>query len=136
MTSYVKLYLPTGLKGKVDTECQGTEYGEFLSFQERKVKDLQDQRGIYANQSLMYEEYLKQLKIKRCCPLCDRGFENSDAKKLEDKLILEIKKSPQSLQNCEKELRREQMRYDALQQLKPITEQIKEIETEKLPRMM
>ena len=107
-----------------------------LCLQERKVKSLQDQRGIYANQSLMYEEYIKLLKKKSCCPLCDRGFQNSsEEKKLEQKLQAEIKKSPQALQDCEKELRREQARYDTLQQLKPLTEQIKEIENNKLPQM-
>jgi DNA repair exonuclease SbcCD ATPase subunit len=98
------------------------------------MKSLQDQRGIYANQSLVYETYLKLLKKKSCCPLCDREFKNnSDEKKLEQKLYMEIKKSPQCLKDCEKELKEEQNRYDILQQLKPVTEHVKILESEELP---
>lgn len=117
-------------------ECQGNDYDEMLSLQERKVKSLNDQRGIYASQSSMYEEYLKILKKKSCCPLCDRGFQNSsEEKSLEQKLYSEIKKSPQALKDCEKELKQEQNRYDALQQLKPVTDQIRDIENNKLPKL-
>ncbi|OXU24483.1 hypothetical protein TSAR_014049 [Trichomalopsis sarcophagae] len=123
-------------KAKVAFECQENDYDEMLALQERKVKALNDQRGIYASQSSMYEEYLKILKKKSCCPLCDRGFQNSsEENSLEQKLHSEIRKSPQALKNCEKELKQEQARYDALQQLKPVRDQIREIENNKLPKL-
>lgn len=106
-----------------------------MLLQEKKVKHLQDQRGIYANQNLMYEDYLKILRKKSCCPLCDRGFENSsETNKLEKKLLMEIENSPQCLIDCEKELKIEQTRYDKLQQLKSENKMIKNIENE-LPIM-
>ncbi|XP_014216557.1 DNA repair protein RAD50 [Copidosoma floridanum] len=124
-----------GYREKVYSQCQGGDYNEVLLLQERKVKHLQDQRGIYANQSLMYDEFLKVLKKKSCCPLCERGFQSSsETKKLEQKLSSEIEKSPQCLKDCEKKLKSEQTRYDALQQLKPVNRMIKEIET-KLPAL-
>ena len=84
----------------------------------------------------MYEEFIKKLKKKSCCPLCERGFaDGSEEKQLEQKLYAEIKKSPQSLKECEVELKKEQARYDSLQQLKPITEQIKDMETAKIPKL-
>ncbi|XP_001600265.2 DNA repair protein RAD50 [Nasonia vitripennis] len=123
-------------KEKVAFECQENDYDEMLALQERKVKALNDQRGIYASQSSMYEEYLKILKKKSCCPLCDRGFHNSsEENSLEQKLHSEIRKSPQALKDCEKELKQEQARYDALQQLKPVRDQIREIENNKLPKL-
>ncbi|XP_011499172.1 PREDICTED: DNA repair protein RAD50 [Ceratosolen solmsi marchali] len=123
-------------KEKIFSKCQNNDYNESLLLQEKKLKSLQDQRGIYTNQSLLYDTYLKLLKKKSCCPLCDREFKNnSEEKKLEQKLYLEIKKNPQCLKDCEKELKEEQTRYDVLQQLKPITENIIELENEKLPHI-
>ncbi|KAJ8687829.1 hypothetical protein QAD02_023623 [Eretmocerus hayati] len=123
-------------KDKINSECHGKDYNELLLLQERKVKSLQDQRGIYANQSLMYEEYLKFLSKKPCCPLCERNFDDaSEREKLKQKLNAEIKTSPLSLQKCETELKQEQLRRDTLQQLKPIMEQIIEIEDKKLTKM-
>ncbi|KAL7302008.1 hypothetical protein TKK_0005245 [Trichogramma kaykai] len=120
---------------KVSVKCDGQDYEEILLLQERKVKSLQDQRGIYANQKLMYEEFLKKMKKKTCCPLCDRGLGSAEEKQLEQKMLAEIKKSPQSLKQCEAELKQEQAHYDALQQLKPVTEEINKMQRIKIPQM-
>lgn len=123
-------------RAKVEAKCQNKDYGDMLALQERKVKSLQDQKGVYANQTLIYEEFIKQLKKKSCCPLCDRDFaESAEEKELEEKLRSEIRRNPEKLKDCERELKIEQTRYDALQQLKPVTERITELENVKLPKL-
>lgn len=84
----------------------------------------------------MYTEFINQLKKKSCCPLCDRKFGNStEVKQLEQKLFSEIETSPQNLEDCEKKLKTEQKRYDVLQQLKPVIEQISKIQKDELPKL-
>ncbi|XP_076766365.1 DNA repair protein rad50 isoform X2 [Xylocopa sonorina] len=117
-------------KHKISSICNYKEFDEVLLLQSKKVKDLQDKRGIYAHQGAAYKEYMKQLKdTNPCCPLCRRGFEKHDTlvdllKELEN----EMTNHPSRLKECEKELKMQQEKYDKMLQLNPVIEKIKQFE--------
>ncbi|XP_011638755.1 DNA repair protein RAD50 [Pogonomyrmex barbatus] len=114
-------------KEKISTVCDYKDFDETLLMQSTIVKDLQDKRGIYAYQATAYKEYIKKLSVKNpCCPLCHRNFEKQD--KVTD-LIKEmegdiIRNQPNRLKSCERELEKEQKKYDDMLQLKPIVEKV------------
>lgn len=118
-------------KERISAVCDYKDFDETLLMQSTKVKDLQDKRGIYAYQATAYKEYVKKLSVKDpCCPLCHRNFEKQD--KVTD-LIQEIESDiisnqPSRLKSCERELSREQDKYDNMLQLKPIVEKITQCE--------
>lgn len=124
-------------KEKISSICHYKSFDEKLLLQSKKVKNLQDKRGVYAYQGAAYKEYMKQLKeINPCCPLCHRGFgERETVVNLLQEMESEMENHPNRLNECEKELKTQQEIYDKMLQLKPVVEkiiQLEEIELEKL----
>lgn len=114
-------------KEKISTVCDYKDFDETLLFQSTIVKDLQDKRGIYAYQATAYKEYVKKLSVKNpCCPLCHRNFEKEDtiADLIEEIESDIIRNQPDRLKSCERELGKEQEKYDNMLQLKPIVEKV------------
>lgn len=124
-------------KEKISLICSYKNFDEVLLLQSKKVKDLQDKRGMFAHQSAAYKEYMKQLRnTNPCCPLCHRGFDKIETiTTLLKEMETEIENHPNRLKECEKELIIQQEKYDKMLQLKPVVEriiQLEEIELEKL----
>ncbi|XP_011873097.1 PREDICTED: DNA repair protein RAD50-like, partial [Vollenhovia emeryi] len=103
------------------------DFDENLLMQATKVKELQNTRGIYAYQATAYKEYVKKLTAKDpCCPLCHRDFDKQNTvteliKEIETDII---RNQPDRLKLCERELGREQEKYDNMLQLKPIVQKV------------
>lgn len=124
------------LKSQLGSACRGQDYEEILALQKVKVKDLQDRRGLLASLQNMYKNYLRELEKNSCCPLCERGFKHdSEQKSLQTKLIEGIESNPEMLESCERELKKEQIKYDSLLQLKPLVERIEDIEKRQLAKL-
>ncbi|EFN87868.1 DNA repair protein RAD50 [Harpegnathos saltator] len=125
-------------KQKISVVCDYKDFDETLLMQSKIVKDLQDQRGVYAYQATAYKEYIKKLSMKDpCCPLCHRDFQ--EQKKVTE-LIKEmesdiIRNQPSRLKRCEEELKTEQKKYDNMLQLKPIVEKIIQCEENDLKKL-
>ncbi|XP_012276863.1 DNA repair protein RAD50 [Orussus abietinus] len=113
-------------KGKISLECYYKDFDETLLLVSKKVKDLQDRRGLHAYQELTYKEYLQQLKERDpCCPLCHREFQGQyKAQDLIKELETEIKRHPDRLKTYDTELKKQQHRYDTMLQLKPVVEKV------------
>ncbi|XP_011173530.2 DNA repair protein RAD50 [Solenopsis invicta] len=125
-------------KQKVSTVCDYKDFDETLLFQSTIIKDLQNKRGIYAHQALAYKEYVAKLSLKNpCCPLCHRNFEKEDtvANLIEEIENDIIRSQPDRLKSCERELGKEQEKYDNMLQLKPIVENIIRCEENDLKRL-
>lgn len=124
-------------KQKISSICDYKDFDEVLLLQSKKVKDLQDKRGMYAYQSTAYKEYMKQFKKQDpCCPLCHRNFDesyNMDAliKEMEN----DIENQPEILKRCEADLKMQQNKYDTMLQLKPIIEKISQLEDVEIPKL-
>lgn len=117
--------------------CDDMDYEEALKLQSKKVKDLQDKRGMYAYQSIMYEKYIAQMREKDpCCPLCQRNFENArQANKLIGDLKRDIESHPERLESCENDLKKCQRKYESMLEIKPVFEKIAHIEKFELKKM-
>ncbi|CAL7940101.1 unnamed protein product [Xylocopa violacea] len=123
-------------KHKISSICDYKEFDEVLLLQSKKVKDLQDKRGIYAHQGAAYKEYMKHLKeTDPCCPLCNRGFEKHEmVVDLLKQMEIEMENHPSRLRECEKELKMQQEKYDRMLQLKPVIEKIKQFEEDEVEK--
>ncbi|KAI4479172.1 hypothetical protein M0804_011311 [Polistes exclamans] len=122
-------------KQKVSSICYYKDFDEILLLQSKRVKDLQDKRGMYAYQNTAYKEYMKQFKKQDPrCPLCRRNFDKSyNIDILIKEMEEEIENQPVILQNCETELKVQQNKYDSMLELKPIIEKISLLEEAELP---
>ncbi|XP_053973732.1 DNA repair protein RAD50 [Hylaeus volcanicus] len=125
-------------KGKISSICHYKDFDETLLLQSRKVKDLQDKRGLYAHRSVAYKEYMKQLKeTNPCCPLCHRGFEERrSVENLLREMETEMEDHPNRLKECELELKIQQEKYDKMLQLKPVVEKIIQLEENELDKII
>lgn len=125
-------------KEKISSICDYKNYDETLLFQSKKVKDLQDKRGIYAHQGSAYKEYMKQLtETNPCCPLCHRGFdERKTVENLLKEMKTEMESHPSRLKECEVELKVQQEKYDKMLQLKPIVDKVIQLEENELDKIM
>ncbi|XP_031845341.1 DNA repair protein rad50 [Nomia melanderi] len=125
-------------KEKVSSVCNYKDFDESVLLQSKKLKDLQDKRGIYAHQGVAYKEYMKQLKkTDPCCPLCHRGFQERQAvENLLKEMENEMENHPNRLKDCEKELKMQQEKYDKMLQLKPVVEKIIHFEEDELDKSM
>lgn len=118
--------------------CDYKDFDETLLVQSKVVKDLQDQRGVYAYQATAYKEYIKKLSVKDpCCPLCHRDFQQKEKvtgliKEMENDII---RNQPDRLKKCEAELKTEQRKYDNMLQLKPVVEKIIQCEKNDLKKL-
>ncbi|XP_076238617.1 DNA repair protein rad50 [Calliopsis andreniformis] len=124
-------------KAKISAICNYKDFDEMLLLQSKKVKDLQDKRGLYAHQGAAYKEYMRQLKEENpCCPLCHRNFEKRETiANLLKEMEIEMESHPNRLKECEIELKVQQEKYDKMLQLKPVVEKVlqsEEIELDKL----
>ena len=125
-------------KEKISSICHYKNFNETLLLQSKKVKDLQDKRGMYAHQSAAYKEYMKQLKeTNPCCPLCHRDFDKRETiiallKEMEN----EMENHPNRLRECEKELKIQQEKYDKMLQLKAVVEKVIQLEDSELEKLM
>ncbi|XP_015182064.1 PREDICTED: DNA repair protein RAD50 [Polistes dominula] len=122
-------------KQKVSSICYYKDFDEILLLQSKRVKDLQDKRGMHAYQNTAYKEYMKQFKEQDpCCPLCHRNFDKSyNIDNLIKEMEEEIENQPVILKRCENELKAQQNKYDNMLQLKPIIEKINVVEEIELP---
>ncbi|XP_076621911.1 DNA repair protein rad50 isoform X1 [Colletes latitarsis] len=125
-------------KKKISLICHYKDFDEALLLQSRKVKDLQDKRGIYAHQGAAYKEYMKQLReINPCCPLCHRGFdERQTIENLLKEMETEMESHPNRLKECEIELKTQQEKYDKMLQLKPVVEKVIQLEENESDKLM
>lgn len=114
----------------VSVHCNYENYDDIVAEQLKKVKSLQDDRGMYAYKKAAFKKYLEKVdSTDPCCPLCSRGFQNSqEAKKLSSQMKNEMDTVPQVLKNCEDKLKVEQKKYDSLLRLKPIVDKILKFE--------
>ncbi|KAI4500795.1 hypothetical protein M0802_004006 [Mischocyttarus mexicanus] len=119
-------------KQKISSICDYKDFDEKLLSQSKRVKDLQDKRGMYAYQNTAYTEYMKQFKKQDpCCPLCHRDFDKSyNIDTLIKEMEEDIKNRPEILKHCETDLKAQQNEYDTMLQLKPIVEKINLLEVE------
>ncbi|CAK9806143.1 DNA repair protein RAD50 [Anthophora plagiata] len=124
-------------KGKISTICDYKNFDEALLLQSKKVKDLQDKRGMYAHKGAAYKEYMKELKgTNPCCPLCHRNFDERETiVKLLKEMESEMENHPNRLKECEKELKIEREKYDKMLQLKPAVEKIIQFEETELEKL-
>ncbi|KZC06068.1 PREDICTED: DNA repair protein RAD50 [Dufourea novaeangliae] len=124
-------------QAKISLICSYKNFDETLLLQSRKVKDLQDKRGIYAHQGVAYKEYMKQLKeTNPCCPLCHRGFdERQTVENLLKEMQNEMENHPNRLKECEAELKVQQEKYDKMLQLKPVVEKIIHLQENELDKL-
>lgn len=125
-------------KEKVSSVCHYKSFDETLLLQSKKVKDLQDKRGMYAHQSVAYKEYMKQLReTNPSCPLCHRDFdERENVVTLLKEMESEMENHPNRLKECERELKTQQEKYDKMLQLKPVVEKIIQLEESELEKLM
>ncbi|XP_068976510.1 DNA repair protein RAD50.L isoform X1 [Bombus flavifrons] len=125
-------------KEKVSSVCHYKSFDETLLLQSKKVKDLQDKRGMYAHQSVAYKEYMKQLReTNPSCPLCHRDFdERENVVTLLKEMESEMENHPNRLKECERELKTQQEKYDKMLQLKPVVEKIIQLEESELQNLM
>ncbi|XP_076682274.1 DNA repair protein rad50 [Andrena cerasifolii] len=124
-------------KAKVSSICNYKDFDEALLLQSKKVKDLEDKRGVYAHQDAAYKDYIRQLKeTDPCCPLCHRGFDTHESvANLLTEMKAEMDGHPSRLRECETELKTQREKYDKMLQLKPVADKItqsEEIELDKL----
>lgn len=124
-------------KQKIASICDYKEFDEVLLLQSKKVKDLQDKRGMYAYQSVAYKNYMEEItKDDPCCPLCHRDFDKSyKMETLINEMKDKIKNQPDTLRHCEDELKKQQKKYDTMLQLKPIIEKISHLEDIEISRL-
>nr|XP_033326121.1 DNA repair protein RAD50-like [Megalopta genalis] len=125
-------------KAQVSLFCKYQDFDESVLLQSRKLKDLQDKRGLYAHQGVAYKDYIKQLKeTSPSCPLCHRGFEERQAvENLLREMENEMESHPNRLKKCESELEIQQEKYDKMLQLKPVIEKIVHFEENELENLM
>ena len=125
-------------KAKVSSICNYKDFDEALLLQSKKVKDLEDKRGIYAHQDVAYKDYIKQLKEPDpCCPLCHRGFDTRAAvANLLTEMKAEMEGHPSRLKECETELKKQREKYDKMLQLKPVADKITQSEEIELDKFM
>lgn len=114
-----------------------TNYKEIILLQSKKIKDLEDKRGIVAYKGAAYKEYIKKLtEPDPCCPLCHRGFHSSkDASDLVKELRNDTTGHPDRLKDYEKDLAVHRKKYDALLQLQPVVDKIEQFEGCEIKRM-
>lgn len=114
----------------VSVHCNYEDYDDTVARQLKKVKSLQDDRGMFAYKGVAFKKYLEKVDSSDpCCPVCSRGFQNSqEAKRLSTQMKNEMESMPQILKKCETELKVEQQKYDSLLQLKPIVDKILKFE--------
>ncbi|XP_076276381.1 DNA repair protein rad50 [Lasioglossum baleicum] len=124
-------------KTKISLVCNYKEFDESVLLQSRRLKDLQDKRGMYAHQGVAYKEYMKKLKEPNpCCPICHRGFEERiAAENLLREMENEMENHPNRLKECEREMRLQQEKYDKMLQLKPVVEKIIHLEEDELEKL-
>lgn len=124
-------------KAKVSLVCDYKDFDESVLLQSRRLKDLQDKRGVYAHQGVAYKEYMKKLKeTNPCCPICHRGFEElAAAENLLREMENEMENHPNRLKECETEMRLQQKKYDKMLQLKPVVEKIIHFEEDELEKL-
>ncbi|XP_078039403.1 DNA repair protein rad50 [Augochlora pura] len=125
-------------KEKVSLVCKYQDFNESVLSQSRLLKDLQDRRGIYAYQAVVYKDYIKQLKeTSPCCPLCHRSIEERQAvENLLKEMEVEMENYPNRLKKCESELKIQQEKYDKMLQLKPAIEKIIRFEENEQENLM
>ncbi|XP_033211582.1 DNA repair protein RAD50 [Belonocnema kinseyi] len=123
-------------KAKVSVHCDYNNYDDVVMEQLKRVKSLQDDRGMYAYQGAAYKKYLEKVQAKDpCCPVCNRGFQNDqEAKNLSQKMKRDIESVPGALRECESKLKIEQKKYDSLLQLKSTVEKILKFEGTELKK--
>ena len=114
-----------------------TSFRENLLLQSKKVKDIEDKRGMYAYQGSAYKEYIQKLEEpESCCPLCHREFQSKRAaSELISELRNDMSEHPDRLKNCERELATQRKKYDAMLQLQPLVEKIDHFKRTEMMKM-
>ncbi|XP_061165388.1 DNA repair protein RAD50-like [Saccostrea echinata] len=122
---------------RIFSVCGSQNFDEGLASLQEKMSTAQDQRGSLLGAEHFFQKYVSDLeKQDPCCPLCHREFDTDQEVK---ELIIELKNKlrmvPSKLQKSEKDLDEYRTKYDAMNQLKPLKENIAVLENKELPQL-
>ncbi|WAQ99404.1 RAD50-like protein, partial [Mya arenaria] len=109
------------LEERVYNVCGSQNFDEGLSIITEKVDRARDQRGSLLGAEHFFKKYTADLqKESPCCPLCHRGFDSTQ------EIKENLRKVPGKLEKATQEMEEFQEKYDQINQLKPVKENIEE----------
>ncbi|CAG9858202.1 unnamed protein product [Phyllotreta striolata] len=123
---------------KIEEICQGKSYDSFLDETSRKKDQLQQKHGTISTYSTILNQFAKQIESEKCCPVCQTKFDQTVA--LIPEIVKQLRKrvsdAPANKAEIEGNLKREEVLYNKLQQLKVVYENVKYAEFTKIPGLM
>lgn len=126
-----------GLEERIFSVCGSQNFDEGLQAIQQKMTTAQDTRGSLLGAEHFFKKYVGDLeKEEPCCPLCHREFDTEQEVR---ELVLELKEKlrmvPNKLQRAEKDLDEFQKKYDSLNQLKPLRENMESLKSKDIPTL-
>lgn len=124
-------------KSKLSVYCSYENFEDALQLQATKLNSLRDQKGLFTYEKIAYKKYLEKVDdSKACCPLCTRDFSNkNEIQEFKRKVKVKMDQNPDAAKSCEAELKKEEAKYDAMLQLKPLSTRILEFEQYELKEL-
>ncbi|XP_072391936.1 DNA repair protein RAD50 [Diabrotica undecimpunctata] len=124
-------------KQKVAELCKGRDFNTVLAETYKKKEKLQKDKGHYTAAEIMYKAFIDKFEEKSCCPVCKTDFK--DNRTAIPDIIRELKgkieQIPSGLVKVEGELKKEEVFYNKLQQLKTINDAIQNLTNEEIPEL-
>ncbi|XP_023226241.1 DNA repair protein RAD50-like [Centruroides sculpturatus] len=113
-------------KNQIIKLCGSDDFDSSLEMLEKKVKELHNEKGALIGSQYIFTTYIEKLKNRSpCCPLCHRGFEEEEqALELISDLERKMKMVPSQLDIKETGIKENQLKLNALMELRPVREEI------------
>ncbi|KAH9272207.1 hypothetical protein BASA83_005548 [Batrachochytrium salamandrivorans] len=119
---------------KITQICAPAEFKTALQNAEAKAIDCRDNLSSMNSAKSMYSKFIRKLKTNQCCPLCVRGF--SDSNELDDfasKLELILERVPTAMRDAEVEAAKAEANLVALSDLGVTWSDYERLRTIELP---
>lgn len=124
-------------KNKIIQICGSEDFDKSFEILQKKIKELHDEKGALIGSQYIFTTYIEKLKHRSpCCPLCHRGFEEQQqALELINDLERKMKMVPSQLERKETAIGENQLKLNAMTELRPLREEIKNLSMNIIPEL-
>ncbi|KAJ1916464.1 DNA repair protein rad50 [Mycoemilia scoparia] len=121
-------------KRQISEVCEVDEFEKTFENLKEGINQLTEEIGFFKSATDMYSTYIETSEKERICPLCNRDFpQEKDLLEFISKLRIDYKKAPVEMIRTQESLKDITYRYNTIQSLQPIFQDIQRLQNETIP---
>ncbi|CRL00740.1 CLUMA_CG013996, isoform A [Clunio marinus] len=118
------------MKKRINKLCDGLNFSDVFAKQKEKKEKLSMDLAYLKSSENTFKHYISDIEQDPCCPLCHKDLDQRESVDLKDEISEKIRQLPSRIADTERKLKSESKKFDELNEVKSIHENIEQDENE------